>query len=168
MSTDIDSPWKEALDEYLEPCFDLLFPTVHADIDWSHKPEPKDKEFQKLIADAEQGRRYVDKLVQVKLKNGGTVWVLVHIEVQPSRDNSFEERMYVYNYRIHSRYQLPVASLAILADDDPLWRPTQYRQSILGCTKTMTFLAPKLLDWAPRGRSWKRIPIGSRKSCWRT
>lgn len=31
--------------------------------------------------------------------------------------------MFVYNYRIFDRYDRPVASLAVLADDDPGWRP---------------------------------------------
>ena len=30
MSTDYDSPWKEALDAYFEPFLALLFPEVHA------------------------------------------------------------------------------------------------------------------------------------------
>ena len=35
MSTDYDSPWKEALDVYFEPFLALLFPEVHRGIDWS-------------------------------------------------------------------------------------------------------------------------------------
>ena len=31
--------------------------------------------------------------------------------------------MFVYNYRIYDSYDRPVASLAVLADDDPAWRP---------------------------------------------
>jgi hypothetical protein len=33
MSTDYDSPWKEALDAYFEPFLALLFPEVHRRID---------------------------------------------------------------------------------------------------------------------------------------
>lgn len=35
MSSDYDSPWKEALDGYFEPFLTLLFPQVHRRIDWS-------------------------------------------------------------------------------------------------------------------------------------
>jgi hypothetical protein len=45
MSTDYDSPWKEALDAYFEPFLALLFPEVHRPIDWSRGYESLDKEF---------------------------------------------------------------------------------------------------------------------------
>ena len=32
---DFDSPWKEALQLFLDPCLALLFPSVHEAIDWS-------------------------------------------------------------------------------------------------------------------------------------
>jgi len=53
MPTDYDSPWKEALDVYFEPFLTLLFPEVHAQIDWTHGYESLDKEFQQVVRDAE-------------------------------------------------------------------------------------------------------------------
>jgi hypothetical protein len=158
MSTDFDSPWKEALDEYLEPCFALLFPAAHAEIDWSVKPVAQDKELQQITPAAEIGRRYVDKLYKVQLKGGGTGWVLIHMEVQVSRHGEFEQRMFVYNYRAYDHYKLPVASLAILADDDPDWRPTHYSWTVLGCTHLLRFPTVKLLDWAPRWQELESHP----------
>jgi hypothetical protein len=38
-------------------------------------------------------------------------WVLIHVEVQTTRDAEFPLRMYVYHYRIFDRYNKPVASL---------------------------------------------------------
>jgi hypothetical protein len=86
VSTDYDSPWKEALDAYFEPFLALLFPEVHAQIDWSRGYESLDKEFQQVVREAELGRRYVDKLVKVWTKGGTECWVLVHVEVQTTRD----------------------------------------------------------------------------------
>ena len=119
MSTDYDSPWKEALDAYFEPFLALLFPEVHRQIDWSRGYESLDKEFQQVVREAEVGRRYVDKLVKVWTTDGAECWVLIHVEVQTTRDAEFPRRMYVYNYRVFDRYNRPVASLAVLADDDP-------------------------------------------------
>src|SRR5437868_4955381 len=113
MADDFDSPWKEALDLYLEAALALLFADVHAQIDWTRGFESLDKEFQQIAREAEMGRRYVDKLVRVWTKAGEERWVLVHIEVQTDRDADFPQRMYVYNYRIFDRYNVPVASLAI-------------------------------------------------------
>jgi hypothetical protein len=56
--------------------------------------------------------------------------------------------MYVYNYRIFDRYNRPVASLAVLADDDPAWRPTGFRNSLFGCEAGLRFPVVKLLDFA--------------------
>src|SRR5947209_19238484 len=148
MATDYDSPWKEALDVYFEPFLALLFPGVHAQIDWSRGHESLDKEFQQVVREAELGRRYVDKLVKVWTKEGIECWVLIHVEVQTAREAEFPRRMYVYNYRIFDRYNRPVASLAVLADDDPSWRPDEFRQSLFGCEAGIRFRPVKLLDFA--------------------
>jgi hypothetical protein len=103
MSTDYDSPWKEALDLYFEAFLALLFPEVHAQIDWSRGYEALDKEFQQVVRDAVTGRRYVDKLVKVWARDGAECWVLIHVEVQTTRDPEFPKRMYVYNHRVSDK-----------------------------------------------------------------
>jgi hypothetical protein len=148
MAADYDSAWKEALDQYFQPFLALLFPQVHQDINWSRPTESLDKEFQQVVRDAEVGRRYVDKLVKVWTSAGEECWVLIHVEVQTTRETEFPLRMYVYNYRIFDRYNKPVASLAVLADDDPNWRPSEYRSGRFGCEASLHFPAVKLLDWA--------------------
>jgi hypothetical protein len=148
MATDYDSPWKEALDSYFEVFLALLFPEVHAQIDWSRGYESLDKEFQQVAREAEVGRRYVDKLVKVWTKAGAECWMLVHVEVQTAREAEFPKRMYVYSYRIFDRCNRPVASLAVLADDDPNWRPDEFRQSLFGCETGIRFRPVKLLDFA--------------------
>jgi hypothetical protein len=65
LSTDFDSPWKEALEIYFEAFLALLFPDVHRQIDWSRPYESLDKEFQQVVPDSEVTRRYVDKLMKV-------------------------------------------------------------------------------------------------------
>ena len=148
MSTDYDSPWKDALDIYFEGFLALLFPDAHAQVDWSRGYESLDKEFQQIVREAEVGRKYVDKLVKVWTKAGFECWVLIHVEVQTDRDADFPLRMFVYHYRIFDRYNVAVTSLAVLADDDPNWRPTEFRQRLLGCEAALRFPAAKLLDFA--------------------
>jgi hypothetical protein len=147
LSTDYDSPWKEALDLYFEPFLALLFPAVHGQIDWSRGHESLDKEFQQVVREAEVGRCYVDKLVKVWTPAGAERWVLVHVEVQTAREPEFPQRMYVYNYRVFDRYNRPVASLAVLADDDAAWRPNEFRSSLFGSEVGIRFPAVKLLDF---------------------
>src|SRR4051794_4931391 len=98
-----------------------------------------DKELQQLLPQAAQGRRTVDKLVKVWRRNGAETWVLIHIEVQTRRERGFSQRMFVYNSRIADSYKQEVISLAVLADDNPNWRPDSYNWELWGCYKRMGF-----------------------------
>jgi hypothetical protein len=156
--TDYDSPWKEALDSLFEPCLAFFLPVAHADIDWARGYEALDKELQKIVPAAEHGRRLVDKLVKVWLKNGEERWILIHVEVQTSREGDFARRMYVYNYRIFDRYGREVISLALLADDDAKWRPSYFGYGRWGFQVGMEFPVRKLLDWAPHWQALEADP----------
>jgi hypothetical protein len=147
---DFDSPWKEALDVYFEAFVAFFYPHIHRDIDWSRGFESLDKELQQIAPKASQGRRYVDKLVKVWRKDGREAWVLIHVEVQTQRDPTFARRLYVYNYRIFDRYNRRVVSLAVLADDDPKWRPQKYEDELWGWSVSMQFPPVKLLDYTAR------------------
>jgi hypothetical protein len=144
---DYDSPWKEALELYFQAFVAFFRPAIYQDIDWSRGHESLDKELQQLAVGSEQGRRYVDKLMKVWRKDGAEAWVLIHVEVQTTPETDFPQRMYVYSYRIRDRYNRKVASLAVLADDDPDWRPDRYEDELWDCSTTFKFLPSKLLDW---------------------
>lgn len=91
---DLDSPWKDILQTYFREFMAFFFPDAHRDIAWEYGYDFLDKEFQAIAKDAEQGRRFVDKLVKVWRKGGGEAWVLVHIEVQGQKDDDFPKRVY--------------------------------------------------------------------------
>jgi hypothetical protein len=120
---DFDSPWKEALERSLPDFLALFFPAAHAGIDWTRGYRFRDKELQKVVRDAEFGRRYADKLAEVCTLDGAKAWVLVHIEIQGQPDPAFAERMYVYHYRLFDRYRRDVVSLAVLTDTQGRFRP---------------------------------------------
>jgi hypothetical protein len=145
--TDHDTPWKEALEGYFPEFLLLLFPAVYGAIDWSRGYRFLDKEFQQIVRDARTGRRYADKLVGVHRLDGQPAWVLVHVEVQGEPEMAFAERMFVYNHRIRDAHAVPVASLAVLADADPRFRPERYRDALWGCAIDFRFPVAKLLDW---------------------
>ena len=127
----------------------FFFPEAHADIDWARGHEMLDKELQPIVRQAKHGRRYVDKLVKIWLKTGEEKWLLIHIEVQGSKEADFPVRMHVYNHRIFDRYGREVISLAILVDDDPAWRPDRYESARWGFRSLTEFPVVKLLDYAP-------------------
>ena len=147
---DFDSPWKEALEQALPDFLALFFPEAHAGIDWSRGYRFRDKELQQVVRDAELGRRYADKLAEVYTLDGVRTWVLVHIEIQGQADPGFDERMYVYHYRLFDRYRRDVVSLAVLTDPHDGFRPNGYERGRWGCSLRFRFPTVKLLDWRDR------------------
>jgi len=146
-SEDYDSPWKEVLTLFFPEFMEFFFSDVHAAIDWSRGYEFLDKEMQRLSAKASIGRRTVDKLARVRLKNGNELRVLIHVEVQGQRETEFPQRMFVYNYRLFDRHKSPVASFAVFTDDDTNWRPSEYRTEIFGTELSLKFTIVKLTDY---------------------
>jgi len=56
--------------------------------------------------------------------------------------------MYVYHYHIFDQFAYPdVVSLAILADDDPNWRPNSFAYANVGSSLEFKFSTIKLLDF---------------------
>ncbi|MFB1487652.1 MULTISPECIES: cytosolic protein [unclassified Thiocapsa] len=147
---DYDSPWKDLLDRWQRSFLEFFFPTIAADIDWSRGLEFLDKELQKVTRRAVVGRRYVDKLVKVWRLGGEETWVLIHTEVQGEPDPGFARRLYTYHSRLMDRYDRPVATLVILADERRSWRPKRYRHALWGCEAVLVFPVVKLLDFKSR------------------
>ena len=71
-----------------------------------------------------------------------------NIEIQNQYEQSFEERIFIYNYRIYDKYRRNVVSLVVLGDESQTWRPSEYRTGLFGCGHHFTFLSVKLLDFA--------------------
>jgi len=146
-ASDFDSPWKEALETYLEDFLAFFFPGIHNAIDWTKPPVFLDKEFQQVVSASEVGRRLVDKLVKVWRRDGSDAWVLVHAEIQNSPEPAFAQRMFVYNYRIFDRFERDVVSLAVLGDTTASWLPTTYTRDLWGCRVEFTYPVVKLHDY---------------------
>jgi len=146
-STDLDNPWKDILELYLEDFMVFFFPQVHALVDWSRGYEFLDKELQQVVRDAELGRRYADRLVKVWLKKGGEARLYIHIEIQSKFEEDFAERIFTYHYRLFDRYKQPLISLVVLGDNDKKWRPQHYGYELAGCRLSFEFPVVKLLDY---------------------
>lgn len=116
---DLDSPWKDVLDRYFPAFLELLFPEIHAAIDWQVRIQHLDSELRRLLRAARTGGRRVDKLVRVTRRDGQPLLVLIHVEIQSQVDSGFAQRMFTYHYKILDRYAEPVVSLAVLADARP-------------------------------------------------
>jgi hypothetical protein len=159
-----DSPWKDILEAYFEDFVQFFFPQIHVEIDWSRGYDFLDQELIQVVRDAELGKRLADKLVKVWKLTGEETWVLVHIEIQrkvlhlgkpqvehlfkkSQEEGRFGERMFVYYYRLRDKYDLPIASLAILGDERETWRPQPFESELWGCEVSFRFPFVKLLDY---------------------
>ena len=75
---------------------------------------------------------------------------MFHNEVQGTPDDDFPERMFIYPYRIWDLKRRPIASCAILTDNNPTWRPDSYEVGFGGSFLRSKFLIVKILDYQHR------------------
>lgn len=145
-----DTPWKVAVEHHFPEFLAFYFPSAHAEIDWRRGYRFLDQELAQVVQDAALGKRYVDKLVAVQRRGGREDRVYIHIEIQGGHDSHFAKRMFTYNYRLFDRYDRAVASLAVLADDSPSWKPEYFGYALFGCEVAIRFPVAKLSDYASR------------------
>ena len=145
-----DLPWKTALTHAFRAFMSFFFPELSAQIDWTKRPRFRDKELAGISLGSRPDSLLADKLVEVALRDGRVQWVLIHIEVQAQRDVLLARRVLDYNYRIFTEYAQPVASLVLLADEDPHWHPTAFHNEVLGTVMGISFAIAKLTDYAAR------------------
>ncbi len=145
-----DSPWKEVLEDLFEDFLAFFFPQIHQDIDWSRGHQFLDQELRKILKGSATSKRIVDKLVKVFLKDGAEKWLLIHIEIQSYPERRFPERMFVYNYRIFDKFHREVISLALLTDENPKFRPSEYRRERWGFEMLCRYPIVKIIDYRER------------------
>jgi hypothetical protein len=150
MSTPLDTPWKQILEGYFPQFMAFFFPEAYRAIDWSKGFDFLDSELQQVTLEAETGKRIVDKLVKVYLRNGEEKWLLLHVEIQNQKEEEFSERVYIYSTRLFDKFRREVASFAILGDTDRHWRPQSFHQEALGSRHDFSFQIAKLVDYKER------------------
>ena len=153
-STSFDSPWKDIVEVYLPDFMAFFFPDADEQINWEQGFEFLDKELGQVVRDAQLGKRFVDKLVKVYRTSGEETWVLIHLEIQSQYEVGFAERIYVYQYRIYDRYRRKVASLVVLGDESPTWKPSEFGYEIFGVEINYRYRVVKLLDL---GEDWEAL-----------
>jgi len=147
IQSETDTAWKNILQKYLKEFLELCWLEAHESIDWSKSYEFLEQEMMAIHSSKKKNRRVVDKLIKVYLKNGREKWILIHIEIQGEWEKDFNERMFIYYYRIFDRYQVNIASIAIFIDPNKKWKPCEYKSEIWGCSVNMKFPILKILDF---------------------
>lgn len=149
--TEYDVPWKEVFDSYLKDFMQLCLPELHDQINWEAEIENKEQELPRLFPESSASGRIADKLFRVQFKlDPFPTWVLIHTEVQVSREKDFARRMFVCYYRIMERFQEPVICIGVIADPSKTWRPSHWEQDLFGCRVAFTYPIIKLQDYWER------------------
>jgi hypothetical protein len=147
-----DSAWKKVIEKLFKDFLEFFFPDISQAIDFTKKIHFLDKELQEIAPDSNMGDRAADVLVKVHLKNGSMTYIciIIHIEVQSQAKPGFMERMFIYFYRAYDKMvekNIPMISVAILADDNPKYRPDEYCFSLFGFEMRMKIPVVKILDY---------------------
>ena len=142
-----DPAWKIALTRFFKDFVELCWPEILDFIDWSKKPEFLAEELLSIDAESAIDRRFADKVVKVWHVDGHEIWALVHLEVQLGQQKDFSERIFQYRYRLYDKHQKDVATLAILIDNNPSWRPNVFEQNFWGSTLRLEYPILKVLDY---------------------
>lgn len=135
------------LERYFKDLVDFLLPHISSEIDWTKPHQFLDKELLSIQKNTKVGNKLSDKLIKVYTKRGEEAWVIVHVEVQGSKELKFAERMWQYYYRIYDKYQKPLMSVAILTDENQQWRPGSYERQLWGCHLYLEYPIIKLIDF---------------------
>jgi hypothetical protein len=143
-----DALWKGIIEELFDDFLKFYFPESIDLFDFNRKFVFLDKELEQLFPQQQDdfSPKYVDKLVKIFTKKGKEEWILIHIEVQGSRDKNFAKRMYTYHYRILDKYDKPITSLAILTDKHKSYKPNVYAYEFMGNELFYKFNVYKVLD----------------------
>jgi hypothetical protein len=145
-----DLLWKAIIEDFFEDFLKYFYPNAEEIFDFSKGFEFLDKELEKLTRPSYTKNRVADKLVKTYTKSGKEQWILIHIEVQGYVDNSFDERMFTYYYRIFDKYKKPIEAFVLFTDDSPNYRPNSYRVSFLNTSINYTYGIFKLSDYTPK------------------
>ena len=154
--SDFDTAWKELLQRYFEAAMAFFFPQVHEIVDWRREVTFEDKELQYAVRRAGRGKRTVDVLARVWLKDGPQAWIFLHVEVQNQVDPDFEQRMFICNTMLFARHRQCVISVGILGDTQRDWRPSSFGYGGGGFDARVSFPIAKLLDHEDRWTELER------------
>lgn len=142
---DQDRLWKNIVTGLFEEFILFFAPDLYAKVDWSRKPDSLEQEFHRLFPE-KKGKRVVDKLLKVYLKDGKEQWILTHIEIQGAGDKDFPERMFQYFYRIYDTYRQKIFAIALLTDGQKTFKPDAFQYCFHGTNLTYEYNTYKLIE----------------------
>ena len=142
-----DTPWKLMVENLIEDFLSFFFPKIFEKIDFSKGYRFLSKELFKITKDSEIGKRFADELLEVTYKDGSIKLILIHIEIQSYEEKDFAQRMFTYNYKIRSKFNKDVLSMAVLTDENDKFRPNVFEFESEDFLLKFKFPIIKILDY---------------------
>lgn len=103
--TDIDHPWKLIFTVFFQEGIRFIQPALHEQIDWTKDVEFLEQELHEAIKTRFHSAKICDKLAKVYLKNGDSVVLLIHIEVESAPRADFGKRVFWYRILIFDKHK---------------------------------------------------------------
>ncbi len=141
-----DEVWKEAIRKYFEDFSKFFLADLDEYIDHTKGYAFLDSELQKIYPEGEETKRRTDKLVKVYLKNGLEQWIYLHIEVQGYKDELFQDRMFIYFYRIYDLFKQKIVAFTIFTDPERNYKPSEFNYDFFGTSLNYKYRTYKVLD----------------------
>ncbi|MDR1873709.1 MAG: hypothetical protein LBQ90_01665 [Synergistaceae bacterium] len=133
---DHDGLWKDLIKRFFYPLLRRALPELYEDADRDVEPRFLDKEFRDVLNTADPkihtSPHFADYVLEVPLKNGGTEWVILHIEIQGRGGDSLEVRMCIYRSLVFAHYRREPVALAIITDRRSPEEPLYYSHNRYG------------------------------------
>jgi hypothetical protein len=95
-ATDLDGPWKDALDFAPELFLKRFLPTIARAIDWNKEFQSLDDELRQVLAQDQEGVRCVDRLLRFEMLSEDPLYL--HLEVQCYYDRELGRRVMTYRW----------------------------------------------------------------------
>lgn len=156
---DYDYLWKKMITDLFEDFIQFVIPELYDHVDWSKKPLSLEQELHKISSGIKKGQRTADKLFNVHLKNGTDQWILIHIEIQGSKDPDFSKRMFQYYYRIFDKHNKDIVAIALLTDSNRSFHPNKFTQEMFGTKLSYKYNSIKLMSLNQEQLKASKSPI---------
>ncbi len=145
-----DELWKGVFEDLAVEFIQKFYPEMYPYLDLNRPIEFLDKELAQLTPESEDGKRAVDKLVKVYLVGMIEPRIIyIHGEVQGYPDNVFDERNFIYFYRLFDRFKGNIAVNVIYTDDNPNYKPSVFNYHCMGTKLLYSFPFCKVMDLDP-------------------
>ena len=145
-----DELWKGVFEDLATVFIQKFYPDLYPYLDPSRPIEFLDKELAQLSPDSEDGKRAVDKLMKVYLVGMIEPRIIyIHGEVQGYPDVVFDERNFIYFYRLFDRFKGNIAVNVIYTDDNPSYKPSVFNYNCMGTKVLYSFPFCKVMDLDP-------------------